>query len=528
MGMRQFLKWSWAIAALLMIAASPQAYAVCRPGSSSTMLDVSHDLRPLGIASQNMKPGTPGFDVTNLLNDAITYAIHHGCTKITGEAGEYYFRTSYEVNGTNENYYIYLNRAKNLSIDFPGSTFIFKQPAFPAFRIDNCEGCAITGLAIDYSILPFTQLSVIGIDQAKQQVIVKPMPGYPDVDQLHKVQGAYATEFVAFDIRQTAIQYAISGAKVTLPSSQADRILFGSLASAFQPGDLLIVSARGGGPAIYAVNNAGITVKDVAIYASAGPAIEVKNSSGVTIEQVVIEPKPGTTRRIGVVAGGIELNNLLGNNAVRQCTIIRALDDSIAGYVNPSAYSDSNLNVVLIGNTIKNSFLARGIAFKSVTGVHITENTILGTQQAGILLVGQNEGSEGEPVRDAQITHNTLTSTNIGPSGVGPDMLGAIEVMYYGNNAAVNTPVNSRVYVNNNTINTTLRTGIWIGNVDQGAVKENVVWDYGLSGGSLGSDDHIPNGLKQCAPQLFRQETVGWYNQNFSGVVAAPQNCLAN
>jgi hypothetical protein len=106
-------------------------------------------------------------------------------------------------------------------------------------------------------------------------------------------------------------------------------------------------------------------------------------------------------------------------------------------------------------------------------------------------------------VRDAQITHNTLTSTNIGPSGVGPDMLGAIEVMYYGNNAAVNTPVNSRVYVNNNTINTTLRTGIWI-------------------------DDHIPNGLNQCAPQLFRQETVGWYNQNFSGVVAAPQNCLAN
>jgi hypothetical protein len=527
MGTRQFLKWSWAIAALLMISASARAHAVCKPGSSSTTLDVSHDLRPLRIASQNMKPGTPGFDVTNLLNDAITYAIHHGCTKITGEAGEYYFRTPYEVNGT---YYIYLKGAKHLSIDFPGSTFIFKQPAFSAFRIDNCEGCAVTGLAIDYSILPFTQLSVIGIDQAKQQVIVKPMPGYPNVDQLHKVQGAYATEFVAFDIRQTAIQYAIGGAKVTLPSSQADRISFQTnIASAFQPGDLLIVSARGGGPAIYAVNNTGIMVKNVKIYASAGPAIQANNSSDVTIEQVVIEPKPGTTRRIGVVAGGIKLTNLLGNNAVRQCTIIGALDDSISGYVNPSAYnSDTNLNLVLIGNTIKNSFLARGIAFTSVTGVHITENTILGTQQAGILRAGQNEGSKAEPVIHAQITHNTLTSTNIGPAGVGPGMLGAIEVMYYANNAAVNTPVNSLVYVNNNTISTTLRTGIWIGNVDQGAVKENVLWDYGRSGGSLGSDDHLPNGLKQCAPQLFKQETVGWYNQNFSGVVAAPQNCLAN
>jgi hypothetical protein len=327
---------------------------------------------------------------------------------------------------------------------------------------------------------------------------------------------------------QPVIQHAIGGTKLQLPFSQADRIPFGSLASAFQEGDLLIVSARGGGQAINAASNHGLTIKDVAVYASGGDAIDVNNSSNVTLEQVTIEPRPGTTRRVGGVAGGIALNDLGGNNAVRQCVISHACDDSIAGHVNTSKYQENdNLNLVIIGNRITNSFLARGIAFTSVTGVHIAQNTIMGTQQAGIMLGGQTYELEPQAVTDAQITHNTLTSTNIGPAGVGSAMLGAIEVMYYdAKGQAVSTHFNDRIYVNNNTITTTLRSGFWIGNVDRGAVKDNTVSDYGLCGGDLGPNDHLNNGLEHCAPQLFQQETVGWYNQNVSGVQAAPPHCL--
>src|SRR6266481_2365319 len=133
-----------------------------------------------------------------------------------------------------------------------------------------------------HEIRPFTQLWVRDIDLAQQIVIVEPMEGYPNLVQLQKVHAPYATEYIAFDIRQPnmqpVIQYAISGTHLMLQfAGQADRIPFGSLASAFQPGDLLIVTARGGNPAINTMNNSGLTIKDVTIYTSGAVGIDVNN-----------------------------------------------------------------------------------------------------------------------------------------------------------------------------------------------------------------------------------------------------------
>src|SRR5437660_3466251 len=142
-------------------------------------LNVSHDLRAHGV-SQNMKPGNPGFDVTPLLNKAITIAMNNGYTRITGEPGEYYFRSFY-----NNDCYVNVDGANDLSIDFPGSTFNFKQPGISGFQFQACTNCALRGLAIDYEILPFTQLWVRRIDN--DFVIVEPMDGYPNLEQLQKV-----------------------------------------------------------------------------------------------------------------------------------------------------------------------------------------------------------------------------------------------------------------------------------------------------------------------------------------------------
>ena len=221
----------------------------------------------------------------------------------------------------------------------------------------------------------------------------------------------------------------------------------------------------------------------------------------MTVDRVVIEPRPHTSRLADVAAGGIELNALGVNNAVQQSVIIGAQDDSIAGYV-PSNYTGNPPdNLVVVGNTIENSFLARGIAFTSVIGAHITQNTIYGTQQAGIYLGGANESDQMQPVSGVQVTNNTLTNTIIGPSGVGFDMLGAIEVMYYQNGQAVSIFPNNQVFINNNIIDTTLRSAIWVGNVDGGAVKQNTVNNYGLSGGSLGAAHCVVPGSPKCGIQ---------------------------
>ena len=498
-----------------------------------TTLNVSHELRSLCSANQNIKPGNPGFDVTNLFNDAITCAINNGYTKITGESGEYYFHTP---SAANPACYVNLNGVSNLEIDFPGSTFIFRQPGISGFAIQGCTDCAIKGLAIDYELLPFTQLIVQRIDG--DYVVVEPMAGYPNVFQLEKVHSAYATEYVCFDIRarnmQPDIQYAIGGTQLMMSYvGQTNRLYFGSLAAAFQPDDLLIVTARGGNPAIDATSSHALTIKDVTVYTSGGDGIDVDSSTDVTIEQVTIEPKPGTSREVSVVAGGIALNDLKWNNAVRQCTITRACDDSISGHVRPSDYPIQNLNLIIVGNRITSSLLARGIGFTSVTDTHITQNTIIGTQQAGIMLggAGSNSGLAEQPVTNVLITDNTLRNTNVGPAGVGKAMLGAIEVMYYDvNGQAVSTALNGQVYVHGNTIYATLRAGIWIGNVTVGAVKDNAIFGWGvckdLSNRGLGQDYHLNNGLEPCACMLFLWATVGWYNQQVVGVDAASSGCL--
>jgi hypothetical protein len=510
--------------------AATQAEAACNSGRNPSVLDVSHDLRRLNIASQNMKPGNPGFDVTPLLEKAITYAAANGCTKVIGDTGTYFFRTSW--GGNSQSYYISLDGDQNLSLDFSGSTFIFKQPGLTAVQAKNCTNCIIRGMAIDYSILPFTQLAVQKIDQQNQVVVVKPFPGYANLAQLAKVQ-PYATEYVAFDLRQTAIRYAVGGDKLTIPSSQADRIPLSSFATPLQagailPGDILIVSARGGGPAIFVEGSQQVTIDGVTIYTSAGPAIEANASNNVSIDHLLVEPRPGTGRLADVAAGGVELNDMGCDNAVRQSVIIRAQDDSIAGNVSTPCGGSSPNKLIVVGNKIMNSYLARGIAFTSVVGANVTQNTILGTQQAGIYFGGVSSSSSELPTSNIQITNNALTDTNMGPAGVGAHMLGAIEVMYYDNSGqAVTDSPNSNVFISNNTISTTMRSAIWMGNVNVGAVNQNTVSAFALSGGSLGYDSHLNNGLKPFASCLFKNEMVGWYDEKVGGVIAASASCIS-
>jgi Right handed beta helix region len=477
------------------------------------------------------KPGN--HDATGLLTAAIEFVKKSKgtYTRITGEPGEYYFRANDQPGC-----YVYVDKVTGLSIDFPGSTFIFKQPGISAIQFDACTNCALTGVAIDYEILPFTQLNVLRIDG--DHVIVEPMEGYPNLDQLHKVHNTAHTEYVVFDIRQTAIQYAIGGTKLppsVWPIAQADRVPLGSLAAAFQPGDIMIVTARGNNPAINVENNTGLAIRDVTIYTSGAVGLDLNSSTGAIIERVTIAPKPGTTRRVSVVAGGIALNLLGADNTVLNCAISYACDDSIAGQANPSTYQPGEkLNLTVSGNRITNSFLARGIGFTSVVGANITQNTIIGTQQAGIMLGGaaSTVGPANQPVAYVLITGNTLKDTNLGPVGVGADMLGAIEVMYYTNDAVGYPPhgqtYNAEVYVTNNTIYTTSRAGLWIGNVTTGAAQDNAFYDWGRTPWSPGPGDHVPNAVRPCAPALFQQETVGWFNRQFVGVVPVAPACLGS
>ena len=474
----------------------------------------------------------------------------------------------------------------------------------------------MSAFSIDYVHLPFTELAVTKVSEQHQLILAEPLNGpWPNPGQLYKHQSGLGpvacpsapdtktqpssvrslplcpAEVAGFDTRGGLPLYGDTNWQIALPLPEPHRIPLDP-EHVIAAGDVFIVAARGGGPAIYAKNDRADTFKDITIFTSGGPAIESWYSQGMAFIGITIEP--GSGRLVSTVAGGIQLDNMTGpGNRVQNSLIEGVQDDSIAGYpdigsgsvttastatvtlaspppespvffvnsltgqvvggppgqghalfaagpqtyeimphlsagqvgqVVPGGvvYSTAQFapadSVVVAHNRIANSYLARGIAFSGVAGIEITGNTITNTQQAGIFL-GTAPPQYG-PVNGALIADNTLTATNMGMSGVGTDMLSAIEVMAFGSNGNVFGGQPSRkLFINRNTITTTERTGIWVGNVADGEIDSaNVIRDYALSHGNLGLTPHLNDGLEPYAPIAFKRAVFGWCTRNISGL----------
>ena len=448
-----------------------------------------------------------------------------------------------------------------------------------------------------------------------------PQPDWPNVDQLYRHQSWVTGQFEpllfqGFDTRDGLPQYEYTAWTLLMPlppldPSHPNRITLGSTSKpqrVIQPGDVFIVAARGGGPAIFQQNSAGTSFGNITIYTSGGPGIELDGSQGMTFDAIRI--LPGPKRLVSTVAGGIQLNNMSGpGNVVQNCTIFGAQDDSIAGnvtvplvsatassvseitlapgaspppdrvfFVNgstgktiggpptgrqytltpanksttpgeQSTYSVSpplnaqqlsefgtsvvyswnqyagDKNVIVQGNYIFNSYLARGIAFAGVSGVEIAGNHVIGTQQAGILLdvnlaAGKTQTTSNGPVNNVLITSNHLYSTNMGMSGVGQAMLGAIQIMGYATDGNVlNKQVNQQALLTGNVVSNTQRAGIWIGNVYGATMGDNDVANFGLAGGDLGNSPHLNDGLLPYAHTAFTKAMLAWCVANPPGTV---------
>ena len=184
----------------------------------------------------------------------------------------------------------------------------------------------------------------------------------------------------------------------------------------------------------------------------------------------------------------------------------------------PAQFTTPNYMTVE-NNKISNSYLARGIAFSGIGAIRIDNNTITNTQQAGIYL-GSALPANG-PVDGAEIAGNQLTATNMGMSGVGTGMLGAIEVMSFSmGRQTISRQPSQKVFISNNKISQTQRAGIWIANAQSGSVDQNDITGYNQAHGNLGNTPHLNFGLESYAKKAFQQEVLGWCTANVSGTTS--------
>lgn len=272
-----------------------------------------------------------------------------------------------------------------------------------------------------------------------------------------------------------------------------------------------------------------VTVPLVRATATSLDQIQVAVPSGSTVPQSPVFFVNGTTgKTIGGPPTGKQYTLTPGTGSA--FTVKPALSEKELGEFGTSIVYSWNLfagerNVIIRDNSVANSYLARGIAFAGVSGLEITGNQINGTQQAGILvdanLVTREGGTTSNgPVNNTVIVNNRLLSTNMGMSGVGPAMLGAIQIMGYSlTTDALTKQLNQRAVVAGNTVGGTQRSGIWIGNVYGLSAANNNIMGYHAAGGDLGDGPYLSDGLLPYVRTGFSKPVVAWCVANPSGTV---------
>ncbi|HEV2687262.1 MAG TPA: hypothetical protein VGV35_01875 [Bryobacteraceae bacterium] len=314
----------------LMLASTGSAF-----GQAPTVLNLSHDLVANKIASQNMTPDTPQLDSRPLFEAGVNYASRNHIATVIADRGRYYFLTQ---NG--DYHHAVLNGVSNVTVDLQYSDLYFAHGNIIGIHVVNSANIALKNFTVDYLQLPFTQLTVTGVNASTKAVSFKQLGNYPLPSSFNSVNipSNYINDgFFLFAFRNGQELRTTGRMGVTAPFNDSSiQVTSTDLWSqpanigSIQPGDTLVLNYRAGEGAIFASNAAGFTVQNVSIYASGFIGILTGFGPAITIDHVQVIPRPGTDRLISTNADGLHLAHAGANNVVSNNTVRRGCDDAIA------------------------------------------------------------------------------------------------------------------------------------------------------------------------------------------------------
>jgi hypothetical protein len=296
------------------------------------VLNMSHDLVSLGIASQNLMPNNPSLDSTPLFQAALNYVQNHPVQTLTLDTGAYYLLSYDPGIGV-----LFLNSLSNMTIDLAGSTIYFNGPQLNnGLVVWYCSNLTLTNFTVDYVHPPYTHVQLVSVDTVNRLLKYQTLAGWPDPATLYSLSDQSLVEAywgaifrngsIVPETSRTLLQGPFTNNTITI-QDQWPWALSATL-STLQAGDTVVVSARGGGPPIEVIQGDGITISNITIYGSAEVGVQLSQTSNSTVDSVRTMPRPGSGL-IGSVAG-ITLNHSGQNNHIRNCYVARTMDDGIA------------------------------------------------------------------------------------------------------------------------------------------------------------------------------------------------------
>jgi uncharacterized protein (TIGR03437 family) len=311
-------------------------FMVAPLAAAPSLLNVSHDLTTLGIASTNMTPGVPTLDSVPLLTAAVKYAQANSIPTITADPGSYYFLSGNAASGR----YLNFTGLLNLTFDFAQSDLYFASGSWVAMECDSCTNVQFLNFTMDALQLPFTQVQVTSVDTAGGRILYSAIPGWEAATDFNTIRNpAGSTEpLYAFDFRngqpvrgtaRMVVQRPIDPAFLKVVS---DGAIWSnpSQISAIQAGDIIALEARAGGPTLAIRNGSNLTIHNVAVYFGSQVGVQLQADPNTTVDRVQVIPRPGTDRLVSTNADGISSVQLGQNLTIQNCRVKRTGDDGLS------------------------------------------------------------------------------------------------------------------------------------------------------------------------------------------------------
>lgn len=350
---REFIGGMAASLGGLMLAGCGDGTGVVTAGQTGIpVLNLSTDLEQFGVT--NMAPDLPARDSTPLFAAGLQIALNNGIRQITADRGTYWFK-SLAGQSNNKSGHIFLDAiTAELLIDLQGSSLIFAIPNASAILIVQCSNVALRNFTIDFSPLPFSQVTVRGaipVQTTKDgdcfgTATVGLQDGFPALTSFPGANPTFAfayraadgnarnwdtPRFVASVLSDAELQLwsfrEVAGQRLScLPVITGD--YFKRCVATIQEGDTLEVSQRTGSAAIEVVSSSRITLSSIGIYSGYVQGIFCMYVSSSLVQDCFI--KPGAGRLGSVNADGITFFIAGSNIEISGNRIISPHDDSIA------------------------------------------------------------------------------------------------------------------------------------------------------------------------------------------------------
>ena len=411
--------------AMKLVAASHIAIVGLAPLFAQTTLNMSQDLVRLGISPNNLVPNQPSLDAGPLFAKAMNYASANQIAKVIADPGSYYFMT-----GTGG---CYAPVPSKILLDFQGSDLYFADPQITAV-CPNGVNIALQNFSIDYSQLPYTQVTVTSVDPAQQQVSFTVQPGWQRPSALNALgYNPYMTIYRANRVVMSllTIQTPFADDKATIVTAGPAGIDYRALVGQIRPGDIAVIAKSAGIAVSGACDNC--TFRNIRVYTAGTGATYLLGQSDL-FERFYVMPRPGTDRLRSSGNDGIHVGQTGPNSVIRLCRVIRNGDDGYSpisskfGFMTkqldqrtfavqgtPGAYEDGVESYYLLNPTGTPLPNGSTVQFERLSDGMILGNAVIVSQTAPQPVTGKRPNGASGPTNQVNLTFDRdLSSDYVG------------------------------------------------------------------------------------------------------------------